>query len=255
MNYDDFKKKYDNKPVDVDNYPSDNPYQCKDLANQYVMEVLDNPRLPWGDAHAMWNNYQSELYERIPNTADAVPRKGDIMIWGLTLGNGFGHIAIFDHGDVNSFVSFDQNWPVRSKCHLQPHSYDHVVGWLRSKKSATLPPMSTCEQQLEEARRFDREERVPQIKRLQTRINDDLSPRVNDLEAENRELNNVTIPALENKIELLTEEMDRKEDVITEKNKQIEILQQAVETGGGAAEDLKQTILSRFWKWLTGSEL
>jgi len=48
------------------------------------------------------------------------------MVW---TGN-WGHIAIYYEGDVNSFVSFDQNFPTGSSCHLQGHDYQNVLGWL-----------------------------------------------------------------------------------------------------------------------------
>lgn len=131
MNYEGFKQKYNGIQIDYDGYYG---FQCMDLANQYNKEVVGAPRLS-GDAKDVWNTYPKSNYDRISNTPTGVPVKGDMLIWGPMPGNPYGHIAVFDNGNVNTFQSFDQNWPVNSYCHLQGHSYDYLLGWLRPKLS------------------------------------------------------------------------------------------------------------------------
>lgn len=135
MTYDEFFKKYNGRPIDFDGYYGN---QCMDLYRQYVKEVIECPQSPGvNGAKDVWNTYLPNYFDRIPNTPDGVPQKGDIVIWGVGVGP-YGHIAIFDSGDANSFKSFDQNWPVGTYCHLQQHNYNNVLGWLR-KKAIDVP--------------------------------------------------------------------------------------------------------------------
>ena len=125
---DEFFNKYNGKGIDFDNFYG---FQCVDLAQQYNQEAINAPRLT-GNAADIWDSYPKNFYTRISNTPTGVPQKGDIVIWNKAL-NGVGHIAVFKEGNVNTFVSFDQNWPTGSKCHFQNHNYNFVLGWLRPK--------------------------------------------------------------------------------------------------------------------------
>ena len=137
MTYSEFVKKYNGLGIDFDGYYG---FQCMDLAHQYAVEVIgkDIPSAP--GAKDVWSKTVTG-YEKIPNTPTGVPQQGDIVIWGSDAGP-YGHIAVFDHGDVNGFVSFDQNWPVNSLSHLQNHSYKGVLGWLRPKVAPVPAPPS-----------------------------------------------------------------------------------------------------------------
>jgi hypothetical protein len=138
MTTQEFFTKYNNKGIDYDGYYG---FQCMDLAHQYAVEVngQDIPAAPaakdvWGKA--------TPGYEKIANTPTGVPQKGDIIIWGVGIGP-YGHIAVFNEGNANSFTSFDQNWPINSLCHFQNHNYNGVVGWLRSTAVQAPPPAPT----------------------------------------------------------------------------------------------------------------
>lgn len=142
MSFDAFIAQRTGQPVDFDGvYPN----QCMDLMHQYVYDVLGVPSrsaLGAPAAYQVYANfdaiYAHELFTRFENTPTAVPAKGDIMFWGQTIGE-FGHVAIFVDGDVNSFRSFDANWPLGSLPHIQSHTYHGVLGWLRLKTSAPSP--------------------------------------------------------------------------------------------------------------------
>ena len=133
MDHSAFISKWRDKGCDFDGFYG---YQCMDLAHQYAVEVhkQDIPSAP--AAKDVWDK-NCVGYTKILNTPEAIPEKGDIIIWGVEAGP-YGHIAIFDNGDQNSFTSFDQNWPVGSICHLQKHNYKGVIGWLR-RDSAEIP--------------------------------------------------------------------------------------------------------------------
>jgi hypothetical protein len=106
--------------------------QCVDLWRAYNKKVIGGPFM-LGNAVDFWTIYPVDFYDKIPNTPTAVPRLGDVIIWGTTYGK-YGHIAICtDIADTKGFTSFDQNDPLNSSCHYQPHKYTGVLGWLRPK--------------------------------------------------------------------------------------------------------------------------
>lgn len=106
--------------------------QCVDLFLVYNREVVGAPDM-FGNAVDYWNNYPKDHYDRIENTSTFVPQLGDVGIWGTKYGP-YGHIAIItDVADVKGFTSFDQNDPLKSSCHYQPHTYAGFLGVLRPK--------------------------------------------------------------------------------------------------------------------------
>jgi len=125
-----FFDKYNGKGIDWDNAFG---FQCVDLYDQYCKEVIDAPIILVNGAKDIWDKYPKEHFDRVQNTPAGVPQKGDVVIWGEQLGQ-YGHVAIFVSGDVWSFTSFDQNFPLGSMCHYQNHDYTGVLGWLHPKK-------------------------------------------------------------------------------------------------------------------------
>jgi hypothetical protein len=117
-------------------------YQCMDLFLFYQKQVLGVS--PKGAAYAalLWNNYDPNVFERIPNSLSFVPRAGDVCIWGATSGNPYGHVAIATgSGNLWSFSSFDQNWPLGSLPHIQSHNYfSGFKGVLRPKVGTITTP-------------------------------------------------------------------------------------------------------------------
>lgn len=152
ISFDSFISKWTNRGIDFDGAYGD---QCMDLMHQYIVEVLGlaDPRiLAAAYARYVFERFDSmvgrDKFTAIKNTPTGIPQKGDIVLWGAPYGsfidtNGrvqyAGHVAIFVEGNVNRFKSFDQNWPAGSKCHLQEHSYDGVIGWLRFKGTPVTP--------------------------------------------------------------------------------------------------------------------
>jgi len=101
--------------------------QCVDLANLYIRDVLGLSIIEWTNAKDFPGQMKDD-FTWIKNTPDGVPQYGDIMIWDN--GN-YGHIGVFIEGNVNTFKSFDQNYPLGSPAHVQGHTYANVAGWLR----------------------------------------------------------------------------------------------------------------------------
>lgn len=131
MKIKEFFYKWNGKGIDYDGYAG---FQCVDLYRQYCQEVLKLEQSPGvKGAYQIWTTYRKSDFEKIKNTPKAVPQLGDIIVWSREAGGGYGHVAIFNYGDVDSFVSFDQNFPTGSLCHFQNHNYGNVLGWLRPK--------------------------------------------------------------------------------------------------------------------------
>ena len=130
MTITDFFNKYNYKPIDWDHALG---YQCMDLYHQYVNDVL--PGYPHPAAKgAAWliGALPASHYTWYANTITAVPKQGDILLWNTSAGGGYGHVAIYNTGNVLSFTSFDQNWPVGSYAHFQSHNYfGGLQGWYR----------------------------------------------------------------------------------------------------------------------------
>jgi len=131
ISFDEFIKKWNGKSIDWDGiYPN----QCFDLAHAYIYEVLgftDAKIIAHPAAYQIFTEFsESNYFTKIFNTPTNVPQKGDIVVFGTTIGS-YGHVCIFTDGNVNSFNSFDANWPVGSLPHIQKHNYNGVLGWLR----------------------------------------------------------------------------------------------------------------------------
>jgi hypothetical protein len=143
MTLDQFINKWIGKEADWDNYYAG---QCVDLFRYYCHEVLgiSQPAGVWGAAN-FWANFDTDPilkanFTRIPNSADFVPVKGDVMVWNFDAGGGYGHIAICtgENTGTQYFKSFDQNWSKISYCEIVNHNYNNVYGVLRPSKEPTM---------------------------------------------------------------------------------------------------------------------
>lgn len=142
MNHNEFIKKYNGKGIDYDGVAG---VQCVDLIKFYLRDVFSISAGAWGDAHAYYDNYNNlpllkSNFERIPNTPSFVPKKGDIVVWSVSLNGGWGHIAIATgEGNTSTFYSYDQNWNGRNDpCTKVRHTYSHVLGVLRAKDQSKI---------------------------------------------------------------------------------------------------------------------
>lgn len=113
--------------------------QCFDVSAKFT-DMLGIPHYPGNPTPFPYQN-ASEIYTRpnsvssqyfnfIPNTPEFVPQKGDICVFsGIP-----GHVSVATgKGDLNTFESFDQNFPTGSVCKLVTHNYNNLLGVLRLK--------------------------------------------------------------------------------------------------------------------------
>lgn len=135
MNYQEFINEYNGKSFDYDNVAG---IQCVDLIKMYLDNVFGIKPGAWGNAKDYYENFENlplkNSFNKINNTADFVPQKGDIMVWGKDTGGGYGHLAITTgEGDKSNFYSYDLNWNGKTVQKIK-HDYKGVLGVLRSKE-------------------------------------------------------------------------------------------------------------------------
>lgn len=153
MSYQDFFNLYNGKSG-VGNTP-ENKGQCVGLVSLW-MDTFGIPHV-WGHAKDLYNNAPEEHFVKIPNTPEAIPQEGDIMVWSGGYNGTYGHTGIA-HGkaDINKFDCFEQNDPLGSNCHIKNYNYSYVIGWLRPK--AQQEPMITMTLKEADAIRLRRDE-------------------------------------------------------------------------------------------------
>jgi hypothetical protein len=124
MTLNEFVAKWNGKYCEVAG-SSDALNQCVDICNQYLRDVLGQPIIEWTNA-IDFPSKASNKFTYIANSEFNIPSEGDLVIWKPSPG----HIAIFIEGNVDTFRSFDENFPTGSPCHIQNHNYTNVLGWL-----------------------------------------------------------------------------------------------------------------------------
>lgn len=133
MNYQEFINEYYGKSFDYDGVSG---VQCVDLIKMYLDKVFEIKPSAWGNAKDYYENFNNlplkNYFTRIKNTPDLIPQKGDICVWGTSLGNKYGHIAIATgEGTTKKFYSYDLNWGVKTVRRVL-HNYTGFLGVLRA---------------------------------------------------------------------------------------------------------------------------
>lgn len=140
ITHDDFIAQYAN--TFLERVDGTNKNQCFDLAVAYCEDVLGMPRaifaglLNASQIFTMPTINTASRFDFIENNSWAVPRKGDIIVWGKSYGPA-GHVAIVHEANVNSLTAFSQNDPIGKPCHLKTYTYMNILGWLRLIKPNT----------------------------------------------------------------------------------------------------------------------
>lgn len=139
MNYQEFIDKYNGTSFDYDGVSG---IQCVDLIKMYLDKVFGMRPGAFGNAKDYFENFDNlplkNVFDKISNTADFIPAKGDICVWGAELGNQYGHIAIATgKGDTKEFKSYDLNWGNKI-VHEVSHTYKGFLGVLRAKDQSKI---------------------------------------------------------------------------------------------------------------------
>lgn len=144
MNYSEFINEYNGKSFDYDGVSG---VQCVDLIKMYLNKVFGLNPGAWGNAKDYYENFNNlplkNSFDRIANTPEFVPQKGDIAVWGAGLGNTYGHVAIATgEGNTSSFYTYDLNWNGKT-VHKVQHTYKGFLGVLRPKDQSKIGTETT----------------------------------------------------------------------------------------------------------------
>lgn len=138
MSLEEFIRKYNGKKVDFDGkYGA----QCVDLFRQYAKECL-NIAEPLegcsvsGGARDLFENYPNmpkmkKHFNRFPLSDTLF--SGDVVVWGGTKGNPYGHVAILVAPMKGSLIVFEQDGYRQDGAKLNIRSKENVLGILRTK--------------------------------------------------------------------------------------------------------------------------
>lgn len=130
LTFNDFIVKYYNQRVAYhDKYRG----ECVQIVRVYLDEVCGVEQFPGVVGAAdMWQACPESQYLHIPNTIEGVPEPGDILVWGRRVGRSNGHTELFVMGDRRHQLTYGQNNPLWSGCHVSWRDYlDGLIGWLR----------------------------------------------------------------------------------------------------------------------------
>lgn len=137
MNFNEYiNYRKENGPVDKDGAYG---YQCMDLWNDFVELVLGEENVGADCAKNILNNpHVFELFDRIDNTPEFVPQRGDVAVW---TGGTWGHVALIEDADINCFFSLEQNWkPQQLTEEFHDYLYMGPIVFLRAKDHEKLFP-------------------------------------------------------------------------------------------------------------------
>ena len=133
-----FIDKYIGKKVDFDHaYGA----QCVDLFRQYAKEVLGiiehtGPCATTGGAIDLFQDYEQMPVEKKYFTRSIQKnwKSGDILIWGPTDKNKYGHVAILIAVFDNSkFLVFEQNGITQAGAEVKVRDRTNLLGYLRKR--------------------------------------------------------------------------------------------------------------------------
>lgn len=152
-----FVQKYAGQMIAFQNNSEVPAGSCMNVPHQFIYEVLEitDPHIIYGEfAYMVYTNFSSlpasKLFTLIPNSPTNIPSAGDIPVFGQSQDMPDGHICLYVSGDVNSFISFDMDYPYGSSAHLQTHNYNNLLGWLHFNDpvSSTTQNVAVTDQQV-----------------------------------------------------------------------------------------------------------
>ena len=144
MTLDEFILKYNNQQVEVTG-SANARFQCVDLVNAYLREVLNQPIIAGADAKDFPERMSSE-WDFIENLPNSIALRGDMAVWDAPTGDGHGHIAIILNANLKNTNTFDQNWSKPLRSSLENHSYlnPKIWGWLRLRTAGNQGELNQC---------------------------------------------------------------------------------------------------------------
>ena len=139
MTLDEFVETYNGKKVDFDGHYG---AQCVDVFRQYCRDVLNIPHTGGVvGASELYTKYEAMPLEqtyfvRIPYKAGMLPKVGDVVIFGATKTNLYGHVAIVLDASTKEIAVFEQDGFKQDGAHVSSWNYARVLGFLRKREGA-----------------------------------------------------------------------------------------------------------------------
>lgn len=131
MSLEEFIKKYIGKKVDFDGAFG---AQCVDLFRQYNKDVWGNPHTGAVEgAKDLFLNYKKMPEEMKYLKTPKIPVIGDVVVFGPTAGNKYGHVAIIAGFVGESFIVFEQDGLKQDGAKLNIRDKTNFLGLLRKK--------------------------------------------------------------------------------------------------------------------------
>lgn len=133
MTLDEFVKKYEGEKVDYDKAFSN---QCVDLYRQYQVDVLEIKEHTGAvvGAKDLYINFEKMPLMQKYYTKVHTPHKGDIVIFGNSDTNKYGHVAIVLYATNKTIVVYEQDgFKQELGAKIALWTYDRVLGFLRRK--------------------------------------------------------------------------------------------------------------------------
>ena len=111
--------------------------QCVDLFRQYNKDVWGNPRLEGlgenGGAKDLWLKYDQMPLTKKHLCKVTNPVCGDVVVFGATSANKFGHVAIFLAQNGDDMLVFEQNGYTQDGAKYAWRSTQGMLGALRKR--------------------------------------------------------------------------------------------------------------------------
>lgn len=141
MTMDEWVKNNLGKSIDYDGVYG---VQCVDLIKHFVKHVLNIEPQSIGNAIDYYNkrktsSYLTDHFTWISNSADFIPKKGDLCVF--TSKSGLGHISVAaGEGTTSYFYSYDENYPTGRHEPMTKikHTYKSFLGVLRPKNQSNI---------------------------------------------------------------------------------------------------------------------
>lgn len=110
--------------------------QCVDLFRQYLLDVHGTPHTGGVvGAKDLWLNY-----ERLPKEVESLEKVGlgealcgDVVVWGSTKGNPYGHVAIYINRIGDDILVYEQDGFRQDGAKFAQRKPDGLLGLLRPR--------------------------------------------------------------------------------------------------------------------------
>lgn len=118
-------------------------YQCKDVADDYCIHLFGNWQNTIRPANAKdaYGRASDEFFVKIPNNLNdkhLIPQRGDIIVWGASQANPYGHIAVVESADTTGATVIEQDgFKNTVPAYRAKRGYIYLgmpcIGWLRPR--------------------------------------------------------------------------------------------------------------------------